>query len=101
MKVTVIPIVIGSLGTILKGSMKRLEDLEIRRQVETIQTIALQRSATILRRIQETWRNLLSNSNEKLSANSDVKNSQWSKIIIFKQIYLTYRWDPNSYSHSW
>ena len=37
MKVTVIPTVIGALGTILKGLVKRLKNLEIRTQVETIQ----------------------------------------------------------------
>ena len=39
MKVMVIPTVIGALGTILKWWVKRLEDLEIRRKVETIQTM--------------------------------------------------------------
>ena len=34
MKVVVIPIVVGALGTIPKGLVKKLEDLEIR-QVET------------------------------------------------------------------
>ena len=41
MKVTVIPVVIGALGTDIKGVVLRLEDLEIRGRVETIQTIAL------------------------------------------------------------
>ena len=41
MKVTVIPIIVGALGTIPKGLVKGLEDLEIRGQVETIQTTAL------------------------------------------------------------
>ena len=41
MKVIVIPIVIGALRPIPKELMKSLEDLEIRGQVETIQTIAL------------------------------------------------------------
>ena len=50
-KVTVIPIVIGTLGTISEELRKRLEDLEIRRQVETIQTTALLRSSCILRRV--------------------------------------------------
>ena len=36
MKVTVIPIVIGALGTVTKGLVKVLEDLEVRGQVETI-----------------------------------------------------------------
>ena len=48
MKVTVIPIVIGVLGTVTKGLVQRLEDLEIRGEVETIQTTALVRLAKIL-----------------------------------------------------
>ena len=31
--------VIGTLGTVIKGLVQKLEDLEIRRRVETIQTI--------------------------------------------------------------
>ena len=45
MKVTMIPIVIGALGTITKGSVLGLEDFEIRGRVETIQTTVLLRSA--------------------------------------------------------
>ena len=41
MKVTVIQLVIGALGTIAKRLLQRLEDLEIRGQVEANQTIAL------------------------------------------------------------
>ena len=41
MKVMGIPIVIGALGTIPKGLVKRLEDLENRGQMATIQTTAL------------------------------------------------------------
>ena len=39
MKVMVISIVIGALGTVAKGLIKKLEDLEISGRVETIQTI--------------------------------------------------------------
>ena len=60
MKVTILPIVIGALGTITKGLLKGLEDLEVGRRVETIQTTALLRTATILRRVLETWGDLLS-----------------------------------------
>ena len=60
MKVTVISIVTGAPGTVTKGLVKILEDLEIRGRVETIQTTALLRSARILRRILETWRDFLS-----------------------------------------
>ena len=39
MKVTIIPIVIGAFDTVTKGLLKELEDLEVGRRVETIQTI--------------------------------------------------------------
>ena len=57
---TVIPIEIGTLGTVTKGLVKRPEDLLIRGQVETIQTKVLLRLARILRRLLETWGDLLS-----------------------------------------
>ena len=45
---------------ITKGLLKGLEDLEVGGQVETIQTTALLRTARILRRVLETWGDLLS-----------------------------------------
>ena len=60
MKVTIVPTVIGALGTITKGLLKGLEDIEVGEQVETIQTTALLRTARILRRFLETWGDLLS-----------------------------------------
>ena len=54
MELTVISIVIGATGTVTKGLVQGLENLEIRGQVETIQTTALLRSARILRRVLET-----------------------------------------------
>ena len=54
MKVTIILIVIGAFGTVTKGLLKRLEDLEVGGRVETIQTTTLLRTARILRRVQET-----------------------------------------------
>ena len=59
MKVTIVPIVIGALGTITKGLLKGLEDLEDGGRVETIQTTELLRTARILRRVLETWGDLL------------------------------------------
>ena len=56
MKVTIVPIVIGALGTITKGLLKGLEDMEVGGQVETIQMTALQRTARILRWVLETKR---------------------------------------------
>ena len=59
MKVTVIPIVTGALGTVNQGLIQVHEDLEIRGRVE-IQTTALLRSARILRRVLEFLKDLLS-----------------------------------------
>ena len=60
MKVTIIPIVIGAFDTVTKGLLKGLEDLEVGGWVETIQKTALLRKARILRRVLETWGDLLS-----------------------------------------
>ena len=60
MKVTIVPIVIGAFGTITKGLLKGLEDLEVGGRVETIQTTALSRTTRIPRRVLETWGDLLS-----------------------------------------
>ena len=54
MKVTIIPIVIGAFGTVTKGLLKGLEDLEVGGRVETIQTKALLKTTRILRRVLET-----------------------------------------------
>ena len=54
MQVTIILIVIGAFGTVTKGLLKGLEDLEVGRWVETIQTTALLRKARLLRRVLET-----------------------------------------------
>ena len=59
MKVTIVSIVIGALGTVTKWLLKGLEDLEVSGQVETIQTTALLRTARIRRRVLETWEDLL------------------------------------------
>ena len=53
-KVTIIPIMIGAFGTVTKGVLKGLEDLEVGGKVETIQTTALLRTASILTRVLET-----------------------------------------------
>ena len=45
MKVTIIPIVIGTFGTVTKGLLKGLEDLEVGDRVETIQTTTLLKTA--------------------------------------------------------
>ena len=60
MKVTIIPIVIGALSTVSKGLVQGLEDLEIKGREEIIQATAFLRSARILRRVLETWIDLLS-----------------------------------------
>ena len=70
MKMTIIPIVIGAFGRVTKGLLKDLEDLEVGNLVETIQTTALLKTARILRRVLETWGDLLS------------LNLQWKTISL-------------------
>ena len=53
MKVTIMSIVIGAFGTVIKSSLKGLRDLEAGGRVETIQTTSL-KTARILRRVLET-----------------------------------------------
>ena len=60
MKVTIGAIVIGAFGTITKGLLKGLEDLEVGGWVDTIQTTALLKTVRILRRVLEAWGDLLS-----------------------------------------
>ena len=54
MRLTVVPVVVDALGTIPKLLVKRMDGLEIRGQLETIQTTALLRSANILKDVLET-----------------------------------------------
>ena len=77
MSVTVIPIINDKHGTVPKGEEQRLEELEIRGTLETIQTIVFLRSARILRRIPETQRDwLLRFPWERPPALASEKNSQ-------------------------
>ena len=51
MKVTIITIVIDALGTIIKGLLKGLGDLEVGGRVEAIQTTTLLIADRILRKV--------------------------------------------------
>ena len=70
MKAIIIPIVIGAFGTVTKGLLKGLEDLEVGGRVDTIQTTALLKTVRILRRVLETLGDLLS------------LNLQWKTISL-------------------
>ena len=94
MKVTVILVVIGALGTVIKGLVQRLEDLEIRGRVETTPTIALLTLTRILRRILETWGDLLS---LMLQWETPVWKSQKEVTIIKKWIINRMNLSENSY----
>ena len=54
MKVTIITIVNGALGTFTKGLVQGLEDLDITGRMETLLTAVLLTSAKILQRVLET-----------------------------------------------
>ena len=51
---------VGAFGTVSKGLLKGLEDLEFGGKMATIQTTTLLKTATILRIVLETWKDLLS-----------------------------------------
>ena len=70
MKLTIIPIVIDAFGTVTKGLLKGMEDLEFGGRVETIKIIALLKTVIILRRVLETCGDLLS------------LNLQWKTITL-------------------
>ena len=78
---TIIPIVICAFGTVTRGLLKGLEDLEVGGRVETIQTTTLLRTARILRRVPETCSP--SDSSERSLANACVKNLQKLSPLLF------------------
>ena len=63
--------------TVTKGLLKGLEDLEVGRRVKTIQTRTLMRTARILRRVLETWGDLLS-----LKVQLKTINSNWCEKLL-------------------
>ena len=82
------PIAIGALGTITKGLLKGLEDLEIGKWVETIQRQHCKEQPESWDeswRLEETW--CYSNSSVKPSVNTDVKNADWM-IILCVCVYI-------------
>ena len=77
MKVTVIQVVFGTLGTISKCLEKKLEELKIRGRIKTIWTTALLRTARYLeecRKPEEIYCYL--DSSEKPQIKTGVKNLQ-------------------------
>ena len=60
MNVAIIQIVMDAFGTVSKGLLKGLEDLEVGGRMKTIQTTALLKTDRILRRFLETWGDLQS-----------------------------------------
>ena len=77
------PIVIGALGTVTKGFVQGLDDLEIRGRVETIHVTVYQDRSEYWEeswRLEETYSH--SDSSEKPSADAGVKNSKKCNIII-------------------
>ena len=77
MNVTIIPILIGAFGTVTKGLLKGLEDLEVGGRVETIQ---LQYYWEQPEYWEESWGHKETcchlNTSEKPLAKTDMKNSQ-------------------------
>ena len=70
---TIIPIVVDAFGTVTKGLLKGLEDLQVGDRVETIQTTALLKTVRIPWKLEETCCHSISS--EIPSAYAYVKNS--------------------------
>ena len=88
---TVMRLGVGTLSTVKKGLVQRLEDLEIKGRVENIETTALLRSVKIPR-VPET--NCFSESSGKQSAYAGVNNYQKSEMIM--TIFQIYKVQNNS-----
>ena len=78
MKVTVLLTVNAALGTVSKGLVQRLEELEIRGRVEPIQTTELLRSARMLRKF-------LGNLRRLAVTQTPVRNHQF--VLMWKNLY--------------
>ena len=102
MKVAVIPGINGVLGTVHRGLLGGLEELEIRGRIETVQTTAYQdRPEYLLEfwRIEETYSH--SHPRERPSANAGMKNSNITAIrnnidntkINRREITRKQKWD--------
>ena len=87
MIVTVIPILTGALETILEGLVKGLKDLEIKERAETTQTTAILRSARILRRVLETWRDLPTENNILVKEYNKI--NRYKDLVIEVEKYCT------------
>ena len=77
---TVIPTVLGVLGMVPKGLEKRLEELEFRGKLETIQTTTLLRLTRIPRRVLEKYHH------EKVGGK--LARSEINYIHVYKYIHL-------------
>ena len=60
MKVTIISIIFGALGTFFKDLQNKQAELKFKGRIETTQTTGLLTSTRMLRRVLETWEDLLS-----------------------------------------
>ena len=60
MKVTMVTVVTDALGKVPKCQEIKQGELDIRERIETIQTTVVLKSAKILRRVLETWGDILS-----------------------------------------
>ena len=83
MKLTGMPIVMGALGTILKGLLKELEDIEIKRTGRNHQDYSIIKIGQNTEKSPGDLRKLaVAQIPVKCSSNTDVKSSQRSEIII-------------------
>ena len=96
MKVTIVPIVIGTFGTVTKGLLKGLEDFEVGGQVEIIRMTALLRTARILRRVLQTWGDLLS-----LKLQWKINRRYWCEKLKWRKNNRENHWKRKKETGTW
>ena len=87
MRVTVIPVVIGTRWTISSCLERGLKALEMGGRFESIQTTALLKLAWILRRVLYSWADLL------------LLKNQWKSLREEKQLYRHFKRQTSEISH--
>ena len=81
-RVTVIPVVVGALGMVTK---EKMEEIEIRWRIDSIQTVALLRAARIFRRVRVPRRHVVTQTPGK---NHQIKLVKKKKLVTCRRSYL-------------
>ena len=91
MKVKIIPIVIGAFGTVTKGLLKGLEDLEVGSRVLTIRTKALLENGQNTEKIPGDIKSIAENGQDPETSPGDLRRLAVSQTPV-KNNQVTLMW---------